>query len=332
MQKVLHALKGKRLLFTIAAGLFLFQGNLMAQSSQFFTATGGGYEFNMEFVRIQGDAEVDVYCTYVVNYTISNFGDETKYSSFRLRYSVDGGLTYINLVCETKKLPPPGETWGPYTSASFQAFCYAPVIIGVEAFTAAGNCGGTPAPFEITTGVVILPVRFSETNLRSLATGTEVSWAVSAGNENVRLFQVQYSKSGNDFATVGQVAGTNTARATNYAFQDLNVRERGFYRIAVIENDGGIYYSKTLFFNPQKAGGSFRIFPVPAKNQIFVERPAGNNAASEVMVFTLDGRQVLNSRLQGNSLDVSRLPNGSYILMLKEDAQTVYRQQFLIAR
>ena len=323
----------------LTSGLFILSNSVNAQttclSTQTILTSGLGLEIEYVMCRTAGDQATGPNCTWQMNFTIVNTiaaGTPPEFSTYYFRVSSNGGTTWTNLACSEKSgFPLPGQT--ATGSRTFTTGCNVEnfVIELIPVSNNSGQCQNADLTLAISTGNVVLPIRFDNVNLRNLGNGSEVSWNIAVGNETVSHFEIQYSPNGQNFTTVGKQVGNQAARNTSYAFQDLAIRDKGFYRIKVVESNGTEYFSKVLFNNSSN-NGSFRIFPNPAKTQIFIEKPAHQNRSSEISVFSVDGRQVLTGRLQGNAVDVSRLPDGQYILVVKDDEQTVYRQKFIIAK
>lgn len=67
------------------------------------------------------------------------------------------------------------------------------------------------------------------------------------------------------------------------------------------------------------------IHPNPAKNTLFIEAPV-DLTGKIATVFDLNGKKVLNTKLENNSLDVSHLGSGMYILRIEERGKTITRK------
>ena len=320
----------------LSFGLFLTATEVKAQidqeclSTQTIYASGSGISITYDMCRVMGDAAAGQGCIWIINYSLVNENANPNYTKFQIRTSSDGGITYTTFACRTD-FPEQGATMTGYYSVA--THCNVPefVIDFIPGVGVAPTCNDLVIADLVTTNLVVLPIRFENINLRNLGNGHEITWNVAVGNETVNHFEIQYSANGQEYTTIGQQVSNKAARNTAYAYRDLSTRDKGFYRIKVVETNGSEYYSKILYSNNSNST-SFRIFPDPAKYQIFVEKPIHQNQSSEIAVYGVDGRQVLTGRLQGNTVDVSRLPNGNYILVVKDDAQTTYRQKFIIAK
>tara|TARA_R110002012_G_scaffold322089_1_gene555068 strand:- start:26034 stop:28100 length:2067 start_codon:yes stop_codon:yes gene_type:complete len=67
------------------------------------------------------------------------------------------------------------------------------------------------------------------------------------------------------------------------------------------------------------------IYPNPAENIINISSPVSLNGKI-VTVFDINGKKVLNSKLETNTLDVSKLQTGFYILRLESEGRVINRK------
>jgi len=77
----------------------------------------------------------------------------------------------------------------------------------------------------------------------------------------------------------------------------------------------------------------FSIYPNPANNLITIDTgndPGENNWT--ISIFNISGKQVMQTTLQGNTLDVSSLPNGLYILKISNKKTNLQPVKLLIQR
>jgi len=67
------------------------------------------------------------------------------------------------------------------------------------------------------------------------------------------------------------------------------------------------------------------IYPNPAKSTLFIETPV-SLTGKIATVFDLNGKRVLNTKLETNSLDVSHLGSGMYLLRIEEHGKSITRK------
>ncbi len=152
-----------------------------------------------------------------------------------------------------------------------------------------------------------LPVDLLSFTATPLTDAVRLDWVTSREVDNDR-FIVERSKEGRDFTPIGAVpAGTGT-----YAFVDAApFPGQNLYRLRQVDLDGG-----EAVYGPVMArldSGLIRLYPNPATRKLHL---TGDIAQDErVNVYHSDGR--LLSTSLGATVDVSRLPAGSYYLRLR---------------
>jgi hypothetical protein len=68
------------------------------------------------------------------------------------------------------------------------------------------------------------------------------------------------------------------------------------------------------------------IFPVPAKDHLYVNNPAGIRSC---LIYNLHGKKVLEPVLQENHIDISGLSKGFYFLKIRNDANKMVVLKFI---
>jgi hypothetical protein len=110
-------------------------------------------------------------------------------------------------------------------------------------------------------------------------------------------------------------------------------QERTASILVTAENGSTLTYT-ILFtlddtFVSDLSDNSFRVYPNPAKDKIYVELSTG---FGHIRLFNITGLQVLEST--GNSekviLDVKNLPSGIYLLKLSNTEGQIYTQKIII--
>ncbi len=154
-------------------------------------------------------------------------------------------------------------------------------------------------------------------------TGNEVRLNFTAGDDpSLTSFGIERSADGVTFNSIGSVAAAsaapgNNGLAKNYLFyDDRPLPSVDYYRLKMIDHDGGYTYSKTVAVVFDKVGG-MAVFPNPAKDVVYVQLPAQQGpVALELHEGT--GKLVKTMRLQAAggsisaSFDISGLAKGMY--------------------
>ena len=113
---------------------------------------------------------------------------------------------------------------------------------------------------------------------------------------------------------IGYVAAQNES-INQYQFTDENFSQAAFYRLGIKE-ENNVSYSKIVKLN--KALNTIIAYPNPTSEILKIE---GAPKGTTVSVYNTSGKQVLNGVLNNNSLNVSRLDAGHYILILDNQQQ-----------
>jgi hypothetical protein len=157
-------------------------------------------------------------------------------------------------------------------------------------------------------------------------------------------FRVQRSVSGTSWSTLGRVEGAGTTdEPQSYRFTDSSVpyaSDSLQYRLAQVDVDGTVNFSDPVtvrFGNPDglELLGSF---PNPARSQATVRFAVPEQMTGDVQLelYDLLGRQVktipaaeASGRVE-QTLDVSDLPSGTYLLRLSAGGQTQTQQVTIV--
>lgn len=140
----------------------------------------------------------------------------------------------------------------------------------------------------------------------------------TAIEENNEGFELQRSYDGITFEPAGWVDGNgNSLSPIDYSFIDREANivksKTIYYRIRQVDFDGVFNYTPTRSIN---LDGSSTItwFPNPAQENIVVN----TNETAIVEVYDMAGKTVLTTNtLESNSIDVSRIEMGTYLMIIK---------------
>lgn len=170
-----------------------------------------------------------------------------------------------------------------------------------------------------------------------------LQWQTTSETGN-RGFRVQRSVSGTSWSPLGRVEGAGTTDAPqSYRFTDSSVpyaADSLLYRLAQVDGDGAVNVSDPVtvrFGNPNglELLGSF---PNPARSQATIRFavPEQTTGEGRLGLYDLLGRQVktlpaaeASGRVE-QTLDVSDLPSGTYLLRLSAGGQTRTQQVTIV--
>jgi len=175
---------------------------------------------------------------------------------------------------------------------------------------------------KVTVGncTVILPVNLKYFNARVINCKTELSWQ-SATEIDFSKYVVEYSTNGIDFTTIGTIIPKGDNSYYTYSYQ-ASQQGKSYYRLKVIETDGSISYSKTLYLNENCNGTSIiTAYPNPAKDMVIITGLSGN---SSIQLKSLLGQALITIKTINTTyeIDLSKYPKGAYMLQVIEDNGT----------
>ncbi|MDQ2753483.1 MAG: T9SS type A sorting domain-containing protein [Bacteroidota bacterium] len=162
------------------------------------------------------------------------------------------------------------------------------------------------------------------------ANAVQLNWSFNQSTETKGYF-IQRSGDAMSWLNIDYKAGIAKEGAINYSFiDDATLPGINYYRIQMINSDGSLSYSTIRAIN-FLSKGNIRVWPVPARNVLHIDLQKSNNLEfTEVKIFTPSGALVLSqvSQLNGNGIDVSKLPIGLYFLHLSLANGTSYSEKF----
>jgi len=173
-----------------------------------------------------------------------------------------------------------------------------------------------------------LPVAFAHFSGQKIADGI-VSLKWKTENEvNVSKYEIERSTDGNNFISAGFI---NTLSPDgNYVFTDYTPTEGVlFYRIKEIDLDARFQYSSIIalrFTTGVKPG--ITVFPSPANQYIYITTN-DNSQLNKIMIFTSDGKMLLQKNNPGNRIDISNLPAGLFRVKTVSKTGEVFHSSFM---
>ncbi len=169
-----------------------------------------------------------------------------------------------------------------------------------------------------------LPVELS--SFDGMGDGCEVNlfWETQS-EENFDYFEVEWSGDGHDFRSIEKIEGKGGTTKRDYFFKDKQISQLNYYRLKMVDLDGTVEYSKTIYIKTdcEDNNRELVIYPNPILSgqgllniEIFTEK-------TEIQLLIVDvlGRTVkrisfeVGSKMTNNiQLDISNLPAGTYSL------------------
>ncbi|GAA4306069.1 hypothetical protein GCM10023183_20890 [Nibribacter koreensis] len=166
-----------------------------------------------------------------------------------------------------------------------------------------------------------LPVTLVNFDGKAQAKGVQLTWSTATEINNEK-FLVERSTNGKTFQTIGQVKGAgNSNQLRNYGYLDATSPVGTvYYRLKQIDFDGQFEYSKVIAVKA-KAGTTATVklnaYPNPTTGAVNLDLSGLASGKVTILVYSLDGRLVQTSQVQGGGnqkVDLSNLAVGTYLL------------------
>ena len=161
----------------------------------------------------------------------------------------------------------------------------------------------------------ILPVTLLNFDATKQGKDVLLSWK-TAQETNSKNFNVQYSKDGTNWSSIGIVnAAGNSSTTKNYSFLHTTpVKGINYYRLIQVDIDGkfAVSETRTVTFS---SSTDLIIFPNPTTDRVFISSGAGGKLMS-IDLYSTDGKLVVTHTdfSIGNSIDMSAYAPGVYML------------------
>lgn len=185
-----------------------------------------------------------------------------------------------------------------------------------------------------------LPVTVLATNVLSFngnkeGNAAKLIWNIDNALDYVS-FEVERSATGMFFESIGTIKAVDNPNKYSFTFYDNNLLTgTGFYRIKVIQKDGGAIYTKTISIL-NKADNYYTITPNPATDYILINNGNAKNITANISIYDAAGRAVIEIPVQiftNNSslkVDVKKLNVGNYFVKIASPETKNYIKQIII--
>lgn len=250
-------------------------------------------------------------CTRNITYSITNFG---QYHSYQLQVSCDG----TNFTPITSCI---SETSNTGTTSNFTCSCNQTITLKGNFGTSNGNCGGGSSCIF---NPIVLPVSITSFTVSGVNGSACLKW-VAASEKDIENYIAEFSQDGQNFVELSTIRAKNAAFATGYEYCNSSSLQNGFYRIKIISTDGGLSYTNVVKFWP--AIENITVYPKPAHDFLKVRSAIAEDYSYKILEFS--GREVLAGRVAHNSIGISSLLPGNYILLLIRNGTVVQKDKFL---
>jgi SdrD B-like domain len=178
--------------------------------------------------------------------------------------------------------------------------------------------------YTVDAATITLPVRLKEFNTTSKNCLVTLNWETSF-EANMDHFEIEYSKDGLNFLTIGNVTPTNNISGAKYNFIVPQNMSSGYYRLKMQDTDGKFMYSAVRSINiacNNNMNWSLSGNPIVAGNETIIQLFIRDESFTRgnVVVRDMTGKKLLQQPLslqQGQhtiTLKTSGLKSGTFII------------------
>ncbi|MBC7850431.1 MAG: PQQ-dependent sugar dehydrogenase [Chitinophagaceae bacterium] len=173
----------------------------------------------------------------------------------------------------------------------------------------------------------VLPVKLNAFNAEWKDDAAYLNWQTTF-EANVNRFEIQYSATGNEFQTVGTVIPSNRSTGSSYTYRhDPSRIGKAFYRLAIVDNDGAVEYSRIVDLN-RLGKQSLLVYPTVVENGVL--NIESSDLLTAAQIVAVDGRIVFRQNISAQpgtfTLQLQQLEPGNYILQLTGPTTKTSRQ------
>jgi hypothetical protein len=137
---------------------------------------------------------------------------------------------------------------------------------------------------------------------------------------------VEYSTDGINFSSVGSLpAKTGTSHITYSYLHKITNLVNGYYRIKVVDQDGGVSYSSIEEVKAPAGIVKLTVYPNPTTGNFKIRVPSSIRGNLELSIYDDIGRLVLSERKQISGateipVDISRFAPGNYQIVCENNS------------
>ena len=179
-------------------------------------------------------------------------------------------------------------------------------------------------PFYVQEISISLPITWKTFTATNEKNGTSLKWTTSS-EHNTAYYDVEKSNDSKNWKTIATqtAAGNSSAESSYEVFDNEIVFGTSYYRIKQIDIDGKFAYSIVKQITHLQ-DNEISIYPNPCSMNTITISIKDYTSTSKLTIYTLDGKMMLSDHIhaQNNTMDVSHLPKGTYLLRIANSEKT----------
>ncbi|MEO9804343.1 MAG: T9SS type A sorting domain-containing protein [Reichenbachiella sp.] len=183
--------------------------------------------------------------------------------------------------------------------------------------------------------VTELPVTLVGFDIYTESGGVRLAWA-TASEENFDFFDIQRSKDGKNYESIGQLAGNgNSTQLINYGFYDSRPYSGiSYYRLKAVDYDGSYEIFESKRADVSFGGSQISLYPNPILQHTSGLRVDFQDVLSDKIISIYDalGKMIIEENIneEANFWQLNEgLPRGMYHIKAQFGSQTLVRK-FLV--
>lgn len=180
-----------------------------------------------------------------------------------------------------------------------------------------------------------LPVTLISFDAKREGSTVNLKWATTS-EQNSKGFEIQRSADAKNWKNLGFVTvkseNGNSTSTLNYGFTDnAPLKGANYYRLKMVDLDGSFGYSNIRNVDMEGEMAEVTLFPNPASSQLLL-KDLNTSLAVSVTVINAAGVEVYTSTSNLQSVDVSRMPEGLYVLVVKQTGGSQTVRKFVVKK
>jgi hypothetical protein len=183
----------------------------------------------------------------------------------------------------------------------------------------------------------VLPITLTDFSTKKIGVKSALLTWKTSSEVNSEHFGIERSTDGLAWEQIRkQSAAGNSSTELSYSFVDenfplnRNTSQVYYYRLKLTDLDGSFKYSDIRGINLFKELSTISVYPNPTRDRINIDLSSIDTQDGEVNleIYNSLGSQMMNKKITGSGIewiDLGDLPTATYLIMVKQGLNTIYR-------
>ena len=160
-------------------------------------------------------------------------------------------------------------------------------------------------------GLMLLPVKLVDFKADRLKDNVNLSWQI-ADNENAGEFEIEESKDGITYKTIGKIDASSNSGKANYSFSTIITNQKSYYRLKMFDKDRAAQYSKVILIEQNDAtAGNVLKLNNPVYSDLTIRYESKSQGSSILKLYHSSGALVFSRNI--------RLSEGQNVLTIPDN-------------